>query len=528
MTTISELLARNASLYPDDVALIELRPSEGIRKEVTWKEFDEQANRVANALIDRGIRKHDRVLQWMMNSINWLEAYFGIIRTGAWAVPLNFRFTSSDLKYCADIAEARAIILGEAFIERVDDIRSQLPTVSDYILVGPNPAEDMLDFEHIVSNSAPQRPNIELGDEDGCGLYFSSGTTGDPKPILLTHKNMVCAAITEQAHHYQTHEDNFVLLPPLYHAGAKMHWFGNLIIGARSTILRGISPPDIFEAVHKERGTIVWLLVPWVHDILVQLDNGELRKEDYDLSCWRLMHIGAQPVPPSLVKRWKEYFPNMQYDTNYGLSEAAGPGCVHLGIENEHKVGAIGKAGCSWETRIVNDDGEDVPQGALGELIVKGGGVMKGYYKNPKETAKIRKDGWLYTGDIVRMDSEGFIYLVDRKKDVVITGGENIYPVEVEEVLHRHPKIYDVAIIGIPDARLGEVAIAIIDPKPSETLEKAEINSFCEQNMPLYKRPRHIVFDKVLRNPTGKIDKPKLRQKYGEPWLKSLRTPNKD
>src|SRR4030042_384318 len=198
MTTISEMLAKNAAIYPDDIALIELRPSKGIRKEITWKEFDERANRVANALIDRGIRKGDKVLHWMMNSINWLEAYFGIIRTGAWAVPLNFRFASGDLKYCADIAEARAIILGEEFIERVDAIRSQLPTVSDYVLVGSNTAEDMASFEHMISNSAPQRPKIELGDEDGCGLYFSSGTTGEPKPILLTHKNMVCAAVTEQ------------------------------------------------------------------------------------------------------------------------------------------------------------------------------------------------------------------------------------------------------------------------------------------------------------------------------------------
>ena len=514
MTTISEMLVKNATVYPDDIALIELRPSKGIRKEITWKELDERANRIANALIDRGIRKGDKVLHWMMNSINWLEAYFGIIRTGAWAVPLNFRFASRDLKYCADIAEARAMILGEEFLERVDAIRSQLPTINDYILVGPNPAKDMDSFENIISDYEPQRPNIELDDEDGCGLYFSSGTTGDPKPILLTHKNMVCAAVTEQRHHYQTREDNFVLLPPLYHAGAKMHWLGNLIVGGRATILTESSPEYIFETVHKERGTIVWLLVPWAYDILVAMDDGRLRKEDYDLSCWRLMHIGAQPVPPTLVRHWKEYFPTMQYDTDYGLTEAAGPGCVHLGIENANKVGAIGKAGLNWKTRIINDNGEDVAQGEVGELIVKGDGVMKEYYKNPKKTAETIKDGWLHTGDMARMDRDGFVYLVDRKKDVIITGGENIYPAEVEEVLHGYHKIYDVAIIGIPDVRLGEIAIAIIDPKPGENLTKAEISAFCEQSIPLYKRPRRIIFGKVLRNPTGKIEKLKLRQKY--------------
>jgi acyl-CoA synthetase (AMP-forming)/AMP-acid ligase II len=244
------------------------------------------------------------------------------------------------------------------------------------------------------------------------------------------------------------------------------------------------------------------------------MDRGELRKEDYDLSCWRLMHIGAQPVPPSLVHRWKKYFPNMQYDTNYGLGEASGPGCVHLGIENERKVGAIGKAGFNWETRIVKDNGEDVARGKVGELIVKGCGVMKEYYKNPAKTAETIRDGWLYTGDMARMDNDGFIYLVDRKKDTIITGGENIYPAEVEEILHGHPKIYDVAVIGIPDERLGEIALAIIAPKPGEGLTEAEVFEFCEQNMAKYNRPRRIIFDKVPRNPTGKIEKPKLRQKF--------------
>ena len=512
--TIVEMLARNARMYPNDSALIELKPSQKIRREITWKVFDERANRVANALIDKGVSKGDKVIPLMMNSINWLEAYFGIIRTGAWAVPLNFRFTSEDIKYCADIAEAKVMILGEEFTERVEAIRSQLPTIKDYIFVGQNLPEAMESFEDVTSEASPQPVDMELDAEDGCGLYFTSGTTGAPKPILLTHKNMECVAITENCHHYQKHSDNFILIPPLYHTGAKMHWFGSLIVGGRATLLTEISPQYIFEAVHQEKGTIVWLLVPWAQDILGALDRGELKKEDYDLSCWRLMHIGAQPVPPSLVKHWKQYFPDMQYDTNYGLSESTGPGCVHLGIENEHKVGAIGTAGFNWEARIVNDKGENVAPGEIGELLIKGNGIMKEYYKNPEKTAETIKDGWLYTGDMAREDSEGFIYLVDRKKDVVITGGENIFPVEVEDVIHKHPKIYDVGVVGIPDERLGEIVAAVIDPKPGMILTEEEVNQFCEQNLPRYKRPRRIIFDKVPRNPTGKIEKPKLRQKY--------------
>ena len=512
--TIAEMLARNARMYPVDCALIELKPSQQLRKEINWQQFDERANRIANALIRKGIRKGDKVIHLMTNSINWLEAYFGIIRTGAWAVPLNFRFTSQDIKYCSDIAEARAMILSEEFTDRVEAIRSQLSTIKDYIFVGQNLPVEMDAFEEVIAKSEPEPPNVTLNDEDPCGLYFTSGTTGAPKPILLTHKNMECAAITENHHHHQTREDNFILLPPLYHTGAKMHWFGSFIVGGRATILTEMSPKYIFEAMHNEKGTIVFLLVPWAQDILGALDRGELKKQDYDLSHWRLMHIGAQPVPPSLVKHWKEYFPDMQYDTNYGLSESSGPGCVHLGIENERKVGAIGKAGFNWETRIVDEQGEDVARGEVGELLVRGNGVMREYYQNLEKTAETIKNGWLYTGDMARVDAEDFIYLVDRKKDVVITGGENIYPVEVEEILVSHPKIYDAAVIGIPDERLGEIAAAVIDPKPGESLTEEELNTFCEQNLPRYKRPRRIIFDKVPRNPTGKIEKPKLREKY--------------
>jgi acyl-CoA synthetase (AMP-forming)/AMP-acid ligase II len=226
------------------------------------------------------------------------------------------------------------------------------------------------------------------------------------------------------------------------------------------------------------------------------------------------MFMGAQPIPPALVKRWKEYYPHPAYETNYGLGEATGPSCVHLGLGNERKLGAIGISGFNWDARIVNEAGEDVAQGEIGELVVKGNGVMKGYYKNPEKTSETVKNGWLYTGDIAKMDEEGFIYLVDRKKDVIISGGENVYPVEVEDTLRYHPKVFDVGVIGLPDTRLVEIVTAVITPKPGETLTKEEINAFCEQNLPRYKRPRHIIFDAVPRNPSGKIEKPKMREKY--------------
>jgi acyl-CoA synthetase (AMP-forming)/AMP-acid ligase II len=510
---IGEMLARNARMYPNDIALIERIPAEGKRFVITWKEFDERANRFANALQNRGVKKGDKIVHLMMNSIDWLVAYFGIVRTGAWVVPLNFRFTSADIKYCADVAEPGVVIFGEEFIDRIDAIKTELTTVKHFICAAGKVPSFAEPFPSGVDESPANPTHVDIGFDDPCGLYFTSGTTGQPKPILLTHKNMMNACVTEKMHHYQTKDDNFILIPPLYHTGAKMHWFGSLIVGSRAVILKGATPETILETVSEESGTIVWLLVPWAQDILLKLDSGELKLSNYKLAQWRLMHIGAQPVPPSLIKHWREYFPEMAYDTTYGLSESTGPNCVHLGLENIHKVGAIGLPGFNWETRIVDENGIDVERGEPGELVVRGNGVMREYYKNPEATAKALREGWLFTGDMARQDEDGFIYIVDRKKDVIITGGENVFPVEVEDFLHAHPAVRDVAAIGVPDERLGELVAVVIDVVPGKTLTKEDVLKFCE-GLPRYKRPRIVFFGEVPRNPTGKIEKPKLRKQY--------------
>jgi acyl-CoA synthetase (AMP-forming)/AMP-acid ligase II len=296
-----------------------------------------------------------------------------------------------------------------------------------------------------------------------------------------------------------------------------MHWFGNLLAGAPAVILKGAKPEWILDAVSREGCTIVWLLVPWAQDILDALEEGSLKLSDYNLSQWRLMHIGAQPVPPSLIKRWLKVFPNHSYDTNYGLSEATGPGAVHLGVGNVHKVGAIGIPGEGWETLIVDaEKGTKVAEGETGELLLKGPGVMRCYYRNPEATAlAFDEEGWLRTGDLCRRDEDGFIYLVDRKKDLVIVGGENVFPVEVEDFLRSIPKVRDAAVIGAPHERLGEVVVAIVDASEEGELTEKDILARCAE-LPRYKRPVRVHFDSVPRNPTGKIEKPKLREKYGK------------
>ena len=365
-----------------------------------------------------------------------------------------------------------------------------------------------------MADCSSQPPLVRLDDDDDAAIYFSSGTTGFPKAILHNHESLMQAAQMEQKHHETSRDDVFLCIPPLYHTGAKFHWMGSLCAGSRAVLLKGTTPEIILDAVSKEHCTIVWLLVPWAQDILDSLDRGDIKLEDYDLDQWRLMHIGAQPVPPSLITHWKEYFPNHKYDTNYGLSESTGPGCVHLGMENIHKVGAIGVPGYRWKCRIVDENGVEVPQGDVGELCVKGPGVMTCYYNDPEATAKALKDGWLYTGDMAMQDEDGFIFLVDRKKDVIVSGGENIYPVQIENFLSAYDKVKDVAVIGLPDKRLGEITGAIIEVKDGMECTEEEIEDYCKE-LPRYKRPKKIIFAEVPRNATGKIEKPALRKKYG-------------
>lgn len=513
---ITEILARNGRLYPEETALIERDPANHRRHTITWRAFDEQANRLARALRDKGVAKGDRVVHLMTNCLEWLPAYFGILRSGALAVPLNFRFMAKTIQRCVDTAKAEILIFGPEFIERIEQIKTELDrTVHAYIFVGTEDQRPAyaVGYEELINGYDPVDPQIALEITDDAGLYFTSGTTGTPKATLLTHRNLESACIIENHHHRQTHEDNFLCIPPLYHTGAKMHWFGNFIVGAKAVILKGIEPRWILEAVSEEQVTVVWLLVPWALDILFAIESADVKLSNYKLDQWRLMHIGAQPVPASLIREWKKIFPHHQYDTNYGLTESTGPGCVHLGMENINKVGAIGVPGFDWEYRIVDDRHNDVPQGSPGELMVKGPGVMRGYYLNPEATTQTIIDGWLFTGDIAKVDEDGFIWLVDRKKDVIITGGENVFPVEVEDFLQGHPKIQDVAVIGLPSLRLGEIATAVIKVKPNQELTKEEVRTFCE-GLARYKRPRKIIFDDVPRNPTGKIEKPKLRKKY--------------
>lgn len=533
MKPITEILSDNSEKYGQETALVEINPQElearhatwreyslieaspfdAFRSEMTWGDFEARANRFANFLLTRKIKKGDKVAILLMNCLEWLPVYFGILRTGAMAVPLNYRYTAEEIRYCLDLSDASVLVFGPEFTGRIEDIADSIPKVGMMLYVGEDCPSFAESYPALVSYCSSRLPHVEISLEDDAAIYFSSGTTGFPKAIVLGHSALAQSAEMERRHHGQTKDDVFLCIPPLYHTGAKMHWFGSLISASKAVLLRGVKPEWILRAISQEKCTIVWLLVPWAQDVLDYIDgeNGDL--SGFELKQWRLMHIGAQPVPPSLINRWMERFPGHMYDTNYGLSESTGPGCVHLGVENIDHVGAIGIPGYGWEARIVDSGRKAVAPGEVGELAVRGPGVMKEYYKDKEATAAVLDgDGWLYTGDMA-MEKEGFIYLVDRKKDVIITGGENIYPVQIEDFIRSIPAVKDVAVIGLPDSRLGEVAAAIIELKPGAKESEESIMDSCKR-LPRYKRPRKIIFADVPRNPTGKIEKPLLRKRY--------------
>ncbi len=531
---ITDILEQNCRLYGNDVCLVEINPEQKdsrrrtwreydlmqpteapyYRREITWNIFNEKANRFANLLASRGIGKGDKVAILLMNCPEWLPIYFGVLKTGAIAVPLNFRYDSSEIEYCLNLSEADVLLFGPEFIGRVEAVADVISRNRLLFFVGDNCPTFAESYNDLTANFSSSFTSPAISDEDDAVIYYSSGTTGFPKAILHNHESLMHAARVEQNHHQQTKDDVFLCIPPLYHTGAKMHWMGSFLVGGKAVLLKGTSPEAILDAASREQCTIVWLLVPWAQDILSALDRGDIKLENYKLDQWRLMHIGAQPVPHSLIRRWLEYFPGHKYDTNYGLSESIGPGCVHLGMENVNKVGAIGVPGYGWEVKIVNENAETVAQGDVGELCVKGPGVMTCYYNDPKATSEVLRGDWLFTGDMARQDEDGFIWLVDRKKDVIISGGENIYPVQIEDFLNSHPKVKDVAVIGLPDPRQGEIAAAIIQVEDGMECSEEEINTFCLK-LARYKRPRKLIFAPVPRNATGKIEKPKLRATYG-------------
>jgi acyl-CoA synthetase (AMP-forming)/AMP-acid ligase II len=373
----------------------------------------------------------------------------------------------------------------------------------------------MIDYRTLAASSDTSEAIIDVAGHHDLAMMFTSGTTGDPKPVLHTHDSLNNTAIGNGMSYFVEKNDNYVFFLPLYHSGTMFLWAPFYATGAVGTILREFNDPKwIIEAIAEEKGTDVLFVVPIAVAILNAVANGEINLDDYDLTSWRYMEIGAQPVPFDVMKRLVETLP-CGCSNIYGITEGGGGGLFNLYPEEVlHKPGSIGKPTFGMDAKIVDFDDTELPAGEVGELLLKTNRMMKGYYQNPELTQKSLKNDWLYTGDLVKADEEGYYYIVDRAKDMVTSGGENIFPVEIEDALMDHPKIDDVACIGYPDERLVEIVLAIVQLKDGESMTEEDLIEFAKTKMATYKVPRKVIFDEVLRNPTGKLMKPKLREKY--------------
>ena len=516
---ITNYLKNNAEKYSKEEAIVFLQKKDidqndknkYSRLSLTWQEFYDMSNRISNLLIEIGIKKGDKIAIVLKNCLEWLPIYFGILNIGAIAVPINYNNGYEEICYCLKLADCDVVFL--QYDKRADEIYNKFKDYLKYYFIGEYAPFYGQSLEKILAEYSTISSDVTISIDDAAAIYFSSGTTGKSKAVLLSHNSILSSGKTSLSHHFQTQVDRFLCLTPLYHTGSKMHWFGSLIVGGPIVIFNSSSPNDIVEVISKEKITIVFLLVPFIQDILDSIDVGDINLDIYSLDCLRLMHTGAQPIPTELILRWYNHFPKVQYDTDYGLTEATGPGCVFLGINNFDKLGSIGKPDKNWDVRIVNENGNVIENGLVGELILKGPGIMREYYNDTVATFQTLKNDWLYTGDLAYADVEGYIYIAGRKKDLIISGGENIYPVQIEDYIRKFDAVKDVAVIGIPNKRMGEVVGAIIELKSGSICSKADIFNYCT-GLPAYQRPYKMVFAPILRNPTGKIDKVKLYDLY--------------
>ncbi len=508
----------NAGKFPDKECLIERSYDKGTRRSLTWKEFNDEINRFANYLKNEaGIKKGDYVVHFQRDTLEWLITYFAICKLGAVVVPLNFRFVEADVKYAADVCKPVAMIYSWEFRDIVANIKPELDSVKKYIFVGDDCPDFATDyFNEVKKYNDTSEALTDVPAEHNIAMMFTSGTTGKPKPVIHTHGSLNATAIGNGMSYFVEREDNYMFFLPLYHSGTFFLWAPFYATGAKGTILKEFNNPEwIIKGLSDEKCTDVLFVVPIAIAVLNAIHSGKINLKDYDLSNWKYMEIGAQPVPFHVMKDLVETLP-CGTSNIYGITEGGGGGTFNL---SPHEVlerpGSIGKPTFGVEARLVDMNGNIVTEPRkVGEITFRTPRLMKEYYKNPEMTADTIKDGWLFTGDLMERDEDGYYYIVDRKKDMITSGGENIYPVEIEDVLHDHPKIDDAAVIGAPDERLVEIVMAIVQLKNGETMTEEEVIEFCKTKLALYKVPRKVVFGDVLRNPTGKIMKPALREKY--------------
>ena len=506
-------MARNARKFPNEEAIVfgDTR--------LTYSEFNSRINRLAHAFQDMGVGRGDKVALLMLNCNQYLECYFALAKIGAVAVPLNFRLHPEEITYISNNAEAVAMVVGEQFIDSVTEIRRDLPSIRQYVSVTAAPIEGMSHYETLIRKYPEEEPLVLVAEDDPTFIMYTAGTTGRPKGAVITHKNQVMmwllafVQVLSEAGVGNLWDFRACSPPPLYHIGSFGYCQAHLLIGATVVLpAQTFDPVEIMEIIEREKIDSVFL-IPAMANFLLLLPN----LDKYDVSSLKMWISGAAILPTQTRRAIMERFPDLRLYDCFGQTETSALVSILRPSESQRKVASVGRPLPFIQVRVVDEADRDVPAGEVGEAVYQGPNIMKEYYKDPEGTARAMRNGWFHSGDLVRKDEEGYIYVVDRKTDMIISGGENIYPAEVEEVLCRHPKILEAAVIGVHDEQWGEAVKAVVVPKPGETLTEEEVIDFCKQHLASYKKPKSVDFtDALPRNPTMKVLKTVLREKYGK------------
>jgi len=480
---------------------------------LTYQQIDDRATHLAGWLQSNGINHNDKVGFIMKNSLAFAEVFFGIALSGGVGVPINFRLAAEEFKFIINNSDTKILIIDDDYADKIESIRDELPNVELIVTVGELDSESkFIHYDSIFEKTVHFTPCEKLTDEDPGMIVYTSGTTGRPKGAVLTHKNLIIDRLILLWEVGTPMHSRQLIVPPMFHVAAMAYLIRSCMVVGTSVIHRVFEPEKILQTLEKEKINTMFL-VPSMWNNLLQVPD----MEKYDLSSMQECSTGGAISPLGLKKKIMKVFKNASYGEAFGQTEMS-PSATTLNRDDTiRKTDSVGRPILNVEIRVVDEEMNDVPVGEVGEIVYRGPTVMKEYYNNPEATKNAFKDGWFHSGDLVRVDEEGFVYIVDRKKDMIISGGENIYPAEIEEVLYTHPDILECAVVGFPDIDWGESVKAYIVLKQGKQLTEVDIIEFCKERLASYKKPKEVEFlDELPRNPSGKVLKTVLRDQLKE------------
>jgi fatty-acyl-CoA synthase len=501
---VSDFLANSVSKYPERTALVYLG------RRWTYRELGDRVKRLAGAMAAKDIKKGDRVAVMFYNSNHFVEIYFAALQIGAVVTPINFRFVGTEVAYIVNDSGASALFYDAEFHDTITPVRHTFDRVKWFVATGdPDPGR-VDDYDALLAGACDKVPCSDVNEDDPCQLMYTSGTTGRPKGALITHRAVMWNLVNIMFGREDQEGERALIIGPLYHTAAlNNHLTIQIALGGASILIRRFHPEHVLEVIEQERATTI-SGSPAMYNLLLQ--HPEAR--NHDVSSITKCTAGAAILPLETKRRIEKFFSNVKgiYDV-YGCTEASPVISVLRGVDSVRKEGSVGRAMPFVDVRIVDDSDNLLPPGGVGELVCRGPNVMLGYHGRDEETRETLRGGWLHTGDVAWMDEEGYLYIIDRKKDMIISGGENIYPREIEEVLLSHPAILDAAVVGFQDPLWGESVRAFVVPASENPLTEEMVVVHCRQHLASYKKPKIVSFVKEIpRNPSGKILKTKLRE----------------